>query len=569
MYIYQFIKYNNATTFEHLLKYAKSGAVICFDFEDSICNWLKTPQESSEIKKYYRNCFKTIATTIAPGISDIKIGVRLNSDFTELSRDLNAISNLKIQSVIIPKVSNPEQLLIADKSLNDANVAYDELIPIIESKSGLSGFQEIISSVPQKIRKVAFGHCDYNLSINAFPFFHQDSCEYWKWADRMCSFASDFGITYINSVFLQLGNDSFFRSMLNHLNKLCGENFGQATLTSRQSELCNTYKKFTDSVPFTNLIDNRLDVKGPENYAKAFIRSFEDENKNRGFTIIPEEKRFLSPQEYSAARHYLTSGRLKKINLTFVGGCFPVQDNILFEDLFHQVLKREIESRYKIGLNFNIIRYERFDSCMKKISGYNRNNPINILIFHIRPEPFLRLVKFYYKYSDNNGKIKRSFTIPFLSSAKPEKYDLLILNRRFNSRTKTNDSKFHKFLINFNYRTGSLLGNELNAQRKFLNLINNVVDYCKSSRITPVLLGPALRTNTSYEPILCMRLNNFIKSSLENSNTIFINGTDVYTDKNEPLFHFNGILANEKYHELIGERICRAIKPHMEKLHPF
>ena len=59
---YQFIKYNKHTLIEHIEKVHKSGAVICFDFEDGMSNPLEINMSASkddarkQFNKLYWNC---------------------------------------------------------------------------------------------------------------------------------------------------------------------------------------------------------------------------------------------------------------------------------------------------------------------------------------------------------------------------------------------------------------------------------------------------------------------------------------------------------------------------------
>ena len=64
MQAYHFIKYNDETNVEHLQKFAETGAVLCFDFEDSIYK--------SELKQHYRNNFKRIIENIIPLLPGVK-----------------------------------------------------------------------------------------------------------------------------------------------------------------------------------------------------------------------------------------------------------------------------------------------------------------------------------------------------------------------------------------------------------------------------------------------------------------------------------------------------------------
>jgi len=166
MQAYQFIKYNNKTNIEHLRKYAKNNAVLCFDFEDSII--------ISE-KEIYREYFKRHIANMLSMLPTVKVCVRINNESVETEKDLEALANLHLNSIMLPKIESIEEILKLEELFAKKNISYDEIIPIIESKKGLQNLEFMAETPNPKIKRYAFGHCDYNLSINAFPFFHQNS----------------------------------------------------------------------------------------------------------------------------------------------------------------------------------------------------------------------------------------------------------------------------------------------------------------------------------------------------------------------------------------------------------
>ncbi len=554
MKAYQFINYNDHTNIEHIKKYAKHQAVLCFDFEDSI--------KTSE-KQYYRNCFKDIITKIIPNVPSAKIGLRINSEALELKKDIEAISNNFINSVLIPKIETVEQIEIIRNLLEQKNIIYDELVPIIETKKALMNLDAAVNSLPPKIMRLGFGHCDYNLDIKVFPFFHQNCIEYWKWIKKIYSIISPKGLTVLNSPYLELENFSFFQSMLHCLYNIFGSEVGQTAVTTRQTELINQFNPVNDHIDINKLIRHRLDLRIPDNFEKQMIENFENNKKNKTFSILGKNVILISPHEYLAAKNYLVTKKSKSINLTFVGGCFPVQNDILFEDMFHQKLKRRIESEYKINFNINIIRYEKFNTCLKKIKIYNESFPIDILVFHVRPEPFLRLVKMYYRYLNNNGKLKRSLNVPILNMSNSEKYDNLNFEKGIIYTTYKEETRFHKLLIDLNYIFGRLLGNLKYAFGKYYGLTLDIANYCRQTNIKLLILGIGYRNNTPYAKILCKRLNKYLQSKFANQNISYIENMSLISRNIDQYLQDDGVHASDKYHKLIAETLFNELKYHI------
>lgn len=245
----------------------------------------------------------------------------------------------------------------------------------------------------------------------------------------------------------------------------------------------------------------------------------------------------------------------KIVNFTFMGGCFPVQHNIKHENLFHQLIKGEMERKHSCELKVNIIRYERLLTCLEKIIEYHTENPIDVLVFHIRPEPFLRLSKLYYKYVNESGTLCRSLNLPFFKLINPEKYDYLVLGRRFIINPKIKESKLHKVLIDLNLILGGLATNHYLTLKAYVNLLKQIISYCEDKKVKLILLGPALRPHTRIENLLSAKLNKYVLKSLERTNITYVSGLGEVSEFNMPLFFENGIHVNESYHKLIANRL--------------
>ena len=565
MRAYHFIKYNETTSLDNLIAQTCDKTTLCFDFEDSIQDCLN-PSNTPTLKKVYRNYFKTIFNKCNLHSGKANIGIRINaSESPEHLLDILVLSEIKqVSTIFIPKANNSNQILNLQNILHKNGIIYNEIIPVVETKQGLNNMEEILKSNSCKIGGIAFGHCDYNNDNHNYPFFHQDSREYWTWITKLFEIVKPYNLPIINSPYLQLDNNKFFKNMLNILFAIGGNKIGQITLTQEQTNICNSFPDNIKNILLPKLL-NRLDLRVPAFYAENFIESFTNNTCNKGFAIN-HDRTILSPQEYISSVNFLHKTNFPEINFTFVGGCFPVQGNFLFENLFHQLLKRKAEDNREVKFNVNIIRYERFRNCITKIASYYETKPIDILVFSIRPEPFLRLVKLYYKFLDtSNGRKKWSLNLPTFNNINPEKHDLLSLDARFNP-TEINDSSIiHKTLINLNYIFGTLLGNANYSLRKYSDLVNEVIEFSRRNNIKLVILGPPIRTNTIIEKLLSNKLDKYIRKSRNLIDVNFVSGSDLIKNGGN-LFKKNGIYANEKYHELIAERILEKILPTIDKI---
>jgi len=522
---------------------------MCFDFEDGMLNPLEMDMSAS-LKEEAREQFNTLYSMMHNFNDDIKVGVRLNNIKTsDFEKDLIKINGKTFDSIFTPKIEHPEDIhLIIDK-LNEFKIKYKNLIPIIESKKAFENLGNILQSNP-KLSKIAFGHCDYNLDIDAYPFFHQNSWQYWKWVAVLLSKIEGYSVQLINSAYLNFGNETFFCSMLDYIASKKNSFHGQFTLTTRQSELCNYWK--TPKVNFKNLLESKNLLSVEKQIAHNLVNEFETNNKRRGLSKC--NNKFISLQEYLASKKLIIDKRF--INeMCFVGGCFPVQHNIVFEDLFHQKLRREIEDDEKNKLNVNIIRYERFNTILDKIKTLAGTKKLDLIIFHIRPEPYLRLIKLYYKYIDNKGSVKWSLNLPYFSILNPEKYDMLDLRRMFHVNIKQRKSLFHKFLISCNYILGSMIGNKRHALKSYFQITNEIINFCNVNNIKCIILGPNRRNNTYFEPSLCKDLDVYISNRIGKQN--YICGYE--NDKINKMNQANGIHVTQEYHDLIAEKLYKTI----------
>jgi len=549
MKIYQFIKYNQNTSINHIKYNDNNNVIICFDFEDGIQNTLDK-DKTAKLKEKHRDYFVSLATKLD---NNLKIGVRLNAkDSSEFRKDIFKIKGININSIFLPKIENAEDLNDIVSQLDENKINYKEIIPIIENKNGLNNIDKIIKV--SNIGNIAFGHCDYNLSLNIFPFFHQENFEYWKWVDKIVTITNENDICFINSPFLSLKNLDFFGSMIEHLKKITNDNFGQISLSNTHTKICIDSSVFKKQ-KFNKLLDNRHQLYPTQEFAEELIYNYEKYNTGMGLTKLKD--RIISFQEYISAKKYINSNKPNKVKLAFVGGCFPVQHNILYEDIFLTKTKHNIETLLNLELQIDIIRYERLSNVIDKIREHNFTKKIDTLIFSIRPEPYLRIIKFYYKYINNKGKLKHSLNLPLFNVVNSEKYDILILGRRYDYRKKIKNTKFHKFLINSNYLIGKLLGNKFYALKKYVELIEKIEKYCNDNRINLILLGPNLRANTKFEPYFCKELDNKMRKFYPKIQ--YINGLD-NNYRGEKLFHKNGIHVNELYHNMIAKRLVTVLK---------
>jgi len=298
-FLYHFINIDGYKT-NDIISYVKNinglGATVCFDLEDSIKNDYVLKQKEN-IVKFIRKIKK----------HDYKFsfGIRINNPKSKkFIQDLDFLKLFNkcfsIESVFIPKVKELKEIEIVINKLQKRNINYEEVIPIIETKYGLNNITNIGKASNELFNKIAFGHCDYNLDNNYFPFYHQDSEKYWNWIKKILTAIEPHGKSFINSPLLFLNNDILFAGMLSKLDSISKNKYGQISLTLRQIKLCSRSKFKAGLAPAIYFTEKKK-------YAYYIIDNYKKyKANNKSIAIEPLNRYLISPQEFKAAKKYLT-----------------------------------------------------------------------------------------------------------------------------------------------------------------------------------------------------------------------------------------------------------------------
>jgi hypothetical protein len=294
---YQFIKFQENGFADYCTKIKKFNGIYCVDFEDSVKsdNVLKT----ISLKKSNKNSFINLIAKERHALDFSQLGFRMNSKDSDLYMDdlktLLSI-NTDFNCLFIPKVNNVEQMKDYFNQLKD--VKCHEIIPIIETIDGFENLESIVRFENKRFNKIAFGHCDYNLSMNCFPFIHQTNFKYWQWIGRFAEVLSSAKISFINSPFLDLNNERVFKGVLSRLTDSF-DNVGQISLCIKQTEICSRFSNAIDD-PF-DFPD--LEAKSASMIAKEIIERYESNRiENKSFAMLKHNRVLISPHEYSTAR---------------------------------------------------------------------------------------------------------------------------------------------------------------------------------------------------------------------------------------------------------------------------
>lgn len=302
MHVFQFIKYFAEDFQNYLNKISHSNAILAFDLEDSIqdINEIAT----SSLKAKYRSILKTILADRKTDFSR-PIAVRVNSlktnDFMLDIEMLGETANREIHTIMFPKIETPDEIMNIVKILRtNAKIHYSEIAVFIETVRGVANLPSIVSLPLKDFIKIIFGHADFNFDNQLFPFFHQDSDEYWRWVREMVRVVEGGGRSFINSPCFCLDDDLLFNHILLKLESICKKEFGQLTLNYHQSLLCD---EFIRKRP-RDLYQAKKTTPDSVEYAGNLIKLTEKFNQGKGLTIINKSV-LVTPQEYKMAKIFL------------------------------------------------------------------------------------------------------------------------------------------------------------------------------------------------------------------------------------------------------------------------
>ena len=303
---YHFANPYNNKILEFAGKVTGLNTTLCFDLED----FNREVSGKKVDKKLHREYVLRSIIIISSSILQNKIGIRLNvfnsDEFYEDIELLERIKdNVKFDCLFLPKIENSEDIEGCIEALEKKDINFSDIIPIIEKKKAFNDLSNIIYTSSGLIKKVAFGHCDYNYDNGYFPFYHQNSEEYWEWINYMIETLEHHNILLVNSPFLSLNDGRSFLNMIKRLSGITAGRFGQVTLSLNQIRLCSLYEhnSFIQPVPVERDGLKRINI---EETAESLIKDYENNlGANRSFSINTD-RIFISPQEYLLAKKYVT-----------------------------------------------------------------------------------------------------------------------------------------------------------------------------------------------------------------------------------------------------------------------
>tara|TARA_B100000989_G_C19532840_1_gene471113 strand:- start:1704 stop:2636 length:933 start_codon:yes stop_codon:yes gene_type:complete len=286
-----------------------NGVMQILDLEDSI-------QDPFDHKKTFD--LKTNARKNLYWLSEQKLNFKINNKvFVRINgfesqhhyNDLKVIksiilnNNFKIDGIFLPKTENYKQIIKIQDYFSPLNGNL-KLVPIIETKLGFKNLENLLRDdvENQLIYAVHYGHFDYCLDIESWPFPDPFHYEFWDIIDYLADILMRYNKLYIHTPFPFLKNTLFFWGSEKHLKERYKNlNF---YLTSINLDISLSKKPY-------NLEKFKLKKMSRTNkYQKINANNIIDiflKNKTNKRSFAISEKRFIPPHQYYMAKKFLNS----------------------------------------------------------------------------------------------------------------------------------------------------------------------------------------------------------------------------------------------------------------------
>lgn len=282
-----------------------------FDVEDGVQNVLE-PQHSVFIKREVRNNITNFLNSYSENDSPVKYGIRVNAlSSSAFDEDIALLKNMspkvKWKTIFLPKINCHEEILTYLNAFNENNIAFEEVIPIIETAEGYKNTSSIVKHpVESGFKRVAWGNHDFNLDCGYWPFQDIYSPLHWPRMKAFISCLKKMNYEFINPPILELDNKELSMAVLNEISMLCKLGFSQVALSHKQALLFLDWQADYAYTITPFLRSNQDGRQEKISLAKSIVEQFKVFQVNgKSFSIIDKNKKIISPQEFLAAQNFL------------------------------------------------------------------------------------------------------------------------------------------------------------------------------------------------------------------------------------------------------------------------
>jgi len=289
-------------------KLSNRNVSVILDLEDSAQN-IFDKNQTEILKKQSIEGLNYLSDQSSNSFQDSEIFIRINSIKTKyFIEDFKTIvfvnkKGLKINGLFIPKVENYEEIVKIHKMFMKEEINF-HYIPIIETQKGLKNLDRILTQDINNnlIQAVHYGHFDYCLDANIWPFPDPFHYEFWDLIDIIVKKIQPYGKRYIHTPFPFLKNKYFFWAASEYIKELYPKLL--FSLSSINVEI--SLSKKSEIIKKLSLKHVSREPKFLLHFANKICKNFENNTtKNRSFAV--SDKRFIPPHQYLMAKKYVNN----------------------------------------------------------------------------------------------------------------------------------------------------------------------------------------------------------------------------------------------------------------------
>ncbi len=280
------------------------GCVPILDIEDSVQDTLN-PENTPALKKAARESVPALASQAfdqMPKRVYLRINALRSGEFQKDVALLDELVDLGFQvGAFLPKVESLNDLIEIRDALG-FDPRYLKAIPIIETVNGVRNLSEILDHRSGlDIEYVHYGHFDYSLDAECWPFYDQTSSEFWKIVDDLIFKVESAGTRYMHTPFGLLYNFGLFEQVIRTVAERCKHGFGITALTSDQSQHGTGIELGKTILPVAQQDVDKLSL------AEKIVSEFEGNLRSkRSFAMNPDNGEFITPHHYKMAKLYIS-----------------------------------------------------------------------------------------------------------------------------------------------------------------------------------------------------------------------------------------------------------------------
>ena len=289
-----------------------AGVMTILDLEDSAQDPF-SKKHTVDLKINARNNFFKIISSNNWDLRSfgVPLYVRVNAIDTEFFKDdirmlIDAVrSGFPISGIFLPKVesySHIDEIFSLLIGLNEKSKNTIEIIPMIETKSGMSDLENILDMdrADPKFSKIHYGHFDYCLDAKLWPFPDPQHDSFWNIIKPMIELILRNNKTYIHTPFPFPNNVDLFWASYKYLKNLYPtKNIWACTLNSEIS-FSTEKKNNPDLIIHTPNLSEIFKIEEAKLIRKNFLAG---RANRRSFGIY--NNRFIPPHQFFAAEEYL------------------------------------------------------------------------------------------------------------------------------------------------------------------------------------------------------------------------------------------------------------------------